>query len=373
MGVIGLAQWLKQAASTRISLDDFDKSKEPGMHHVVVDGHFELHLACGNPVVALPLVLDDDVIPLATSVANNLNKLASVGWVITVVFDGRTPPAKGTTADSRTSDREKARERCMELRGGGGSVDGGAELGRAAVRAVHFTPWIVARVSRVLRRLLCVTCLTSPYESDAQLLLIERMLLKQGKRVLVRATDSDLIVLGVRSQLWNVVEEDGRLIGEVFTQEGVTRPQMPALSGDTEGHHLLRMLHGVDVDGTSELVWWSSVPEAVMERLLLWGSVAGNDYSKFPGIGPKKALGHCLRKIDGDFPTVPDVVESVSVATRLPPTEIADAINKSRTMALHPVVYCPEEGRQLHLSGCTSAEDVTRWTGACAPVVRKGK
>lgn len=78
MGVRGLSALLKGFASKRIALDDVDEGHGAG-NHIVVDGHFELHRAAGTGPVAVPLVVDDNVVPLAMSMANNLNKLRNVG------------------------------------------------------------------------------------------------------------------------------------------------------------------------------------------------------------------------------------------------------------------------------------------------------
>lgn len=238
MGVKGLSGWLKEFASTRIALNDVDEEEDAGKH-IIVDGNFELHRAGGLGPAALSLVAFDDVVPLAMSMANNLNKLAAVGWELTVVFDGRTPPSKAGTARSRSSDRERARERCMELLLNEVPLNR-AELERVAKRAVAFPSSVVRRVSYIIGHVLRCSCVISPYESDPQLKVLEDLYLRNGKRCLVRGTDSDLVVLWVRSLLWNVTEEQGgRLFGDVILLEAVTRPQLSVMGGETQAHEFL--------------------------------------------------------------------------------------------------------------------------------------
>lgn len=360
MGVNGLSPYLKEVASKRVPLDDEDGTRQK---HLVVDGHFALHKAAGIGGVAVPLVLDDNVVPLAMSMATSLNKLASAGWGITVVFDGAPPPGKGATTRSRSSERERARQQCLRLRESNVPLQHPG-LQKAAVNAVAFTSHIVARVSRIVSRALRCECITAPYEADPQLRVLEEMYTRMGKRVLVRENDSDLMVIGVRSLLWEVVSEEGRLFGNIFTHEGITRPQMHALrAGTTHGHEFLRLLHGVDQGGSGDAVWWSSRPDEVMARLQLWASVSGNDYSKFPGIGKAKATDFCLRKKCGQFPTLADVTEDLVGSTTWTEAEVTASLDRSRDMTLHPVVFCPEVGVQRHLSGCAPTGRVTSNTG----------
>lgn len=267
---------------------------------------------------------------------------------MTLVFDGASPPGKGGTTTSRSEERAQARQRCVDMLSQKVPLDN-RELQRAAVNAVAFTSNIVARVARVVGRLLHCECITSPYEADAQLFVLEDLYLSMGKRVLVRATDSDLIVVGVRSLLWNV-ETDGRgLIGDVITREGITHPQINALrTGVSDGMKFVRLLHGVG-DGASlgDEIWWLSQEDGVMERLLLWASVSGNDYSNFPRVGPAKATDICLRKKDGEFPTLEHVVGSLVACTSMGEGDVRACLERSRNMTRTPVVYIAVVHRQV--------------------------
>lgn len=360
MGVAGLPARLKEVASKRVALDACDS--EARGRHVVVDGHYAPHRAGGTADVAVPLVLDNDVVTLAMTLANRLNMLATAGWAITVVFDGRTPPGKANTACGRASEREEARRRCVELDKDENVKRDNNELRKTAVRAVHFSSSIVARVSRILVHVLGCTCVRAPYESDAQLAVLEAMYLKMGKQVLVHGTDSYLTVLGERSLLWEFADEDGSLYGQVITQQAITCPQFHALKGEGDGSQLLRLLHGM-TEGREGDVFVEGNAELVMHRLRIWSSVAGNDYSKFEGIGPKKAIDICLRSSVGVLPTLDELAGEISRVGRFSVVEVEAALRRSETMTLHPVVYCLETGQQRHLSACDSTEEITRETG----------
>lgn len=361
MGVNGLPVMMKEVAFKRIALDACDS--EARDRQLVVDGHYVLHRAGGIADIAVPLILDDNVVPLAMSVANRLNMLATAGWTITVAFDGRTPPGKGNTACGRASTRGEARERCFELANDSQVSRNNTELRKAATRAVHFSSSIVARVSRILVHVLSCTCMRAAYESDPQLAVLESMYLKMGNEVLVHGTDSDLMVLGVRSLLWDVTEEDGGLYGQVFTQQAITRPQLHVLNGNGGGSDLLRWLHGITECNRGDDVWWSNDSVLVMARLRIWASVAGNDYSKFTGIGPKKAIDICLSSSIAVLPTLGEVAREISRGGRCSAAEAKSALQRSETMTLHPIVYCLETGQQRHLSGCESTEEITKETG----------
>lgn len=364
MGVKGLLVWLKVFASKRIALDV--EEEHAGVPQIVVDGHFELHRAGGSGQAAISLGAHDDVVPLAMLVANNLNKLVRARWELTVVFDGRTPPSQDGTASSRSSDRDRAREPCLELLSEP-SLNR-PELERVAKRAASFPTTVVRRVSRIIQHLLRCSCVVSPYESDPQLKVLEELYLRNGKKCLVRGTDSDLLVLGVRSLLWDVVQEpDGRLFGDVIELDAVTRPQMGVLRGDTRAHEFLRLLHGVDEhDNRGDDVWWGVDTAGVMARLRLWSSVAGNDYSSYPGIGPVKAMDICLRRnTDGEFPDSEEVTQALSLSTNWAEDYVRASLETSRIMTVHPVVFSLEMGRQKHMSGGSPTPDITLRTGGC--------
>lgn len=119
---------------------------------VLVDGHFELHRSASRAEAAIPLLLRDDVIPLALAVADHLKCFSSAGWDITVVFDGDSPPSKSRTAQAQSSGRTEALELFRRL--SPEFPTNRDKLEAAGKNAVSFSPHIVARVARVLRHVL---------------------------------------------------------------------------------------------------------------------------------------------------------------------------------------------------------------------------
>lgn len=361
MGVAGLPQLLKEVASKEVRLDGCGEN-EGSERHIIVDGHFALHRAASNASAAVSMVVHDNIEPLANIMAHRLNVLRSAGWELTVVFDGRTPPGKANTAQSRASVREGSRQTCLKLLQEGVPANH-PDLEAAAKRAVHFSSFVVARVARLLVSRLRCTCIRAPYESDGQLAFLEHTYLTMGREVIVHGTDSDLLVLGVRALLWEVREDEGRVFGQVYARANLVRPQLQVLRSDGEGGEFLRLLHGIlDRGGANgDGAWWYGQEADVMERLRAWAGVAGNDYSKFRGIGPKRAMDICLRH--GSLPTLSQLASAISPVDGRPPDEVEAILQRSKNMTLHPVVYCIETGRQQHLSGCDSADDITRETG----------
>lgn len=94
--------------------------------------------------------------------------------------------------------------------------------------------------------------------------------------------------------------------------------------------------------------------------------MAGNDYCKYPGVGPKRAMDFCLRQgSDVESPTSEDFNQALVSCTRLTAVEVIYSQETSRIMAVYPIVYSLSHGQQQHMSGCLSAEEVTkRTTGA---------
>lgn len=121
--------------------------------------------------------------------------------------------------------------------------------------------------------------MTSPYESDPQLKVLEDFYRGQGRHVLVRGNDSDDKTMNLLHDVWE--GGGGQLFGEVIEQSAIGRPQMQVLGGTSKAHDFIRRLHGVDNDtDPDDSTSWSPSAEAVQSRLRLWSFVAGNDYSK---------------------------------------------------------------------------------------------
>ncbi|CAN0375229.1 unnamed protein product, partial [Pylaiella littoralis] len=161
------------------------------------------------------------------------------------------------------------------------------------------------------------------------------------------------------------MEEGGNLYGEVIRSQDVTRPQPSVImEGETQAHEFLRLLHGVDRDGggSGDEVWWTADEDEVMARLRLWSYVAGNDYSSFPGVGPVTVMDVCLRQVSGGLPTLEDIARALAGSTRLPAADVRYSLETSVIMSIHPVVYPLGDGKQQHLSGCSSTDALTKRT-----------
>ncbi|CAN0314459.1 unnamed protein product, partial [Laminaria digitata] len=195
MGVAALLSSLKHVASERVDLND-------GVGTIMFDGHASMHRSAGKDHVAVPLVLNNDVRSLVLDILSEMMRFEKAGWTIVVVFDGATPPSKACTSQSRSGERAKKLEASRALQAKL-PVDR-RELCRLAKSAVDFTAPMVAKVSQMLSHSIRGQFITAPFEADPQLKVMEDIFSGSGKRCFVRANDSDMVVLGVRSLLWDV-------------------------------------------------------------------------------------------------------------------------------------------------------------------------
>lgn len=356
MGVASCLALLKPVASRPVDLND-------GRGFILYDGHACMHRAASKGEVAVRLALDNDVKALASDMLFELRTMEEKGWVVVVVFDGATPPSKVDTSNSRSSARLQALQQCRRLRAQ--QPINHKELEKHARKAAAFTPTVVARVSRILRHSLRADCITAPFEADAQLKVMEDNYSREGQRCFVRANDSDLIVLGVRSLLWDVkIDHDGRVFGECITRANVVRPQLQILHNSDASSAFLRRLHGMVANTPrSDRVWLSGSGEGVvMTNLRNWACVAGNDYSKFTGIGPVRALEFAMPF--GATQTIDEIAASIAIDIQAPEEGVLTSLRTSIDMFLHPVVWDPTTGAHRHLSRATSSVDITSNTGA---------
>lgn len=352
MGVVGLLASLKQVASERVDLND-------GAGTVIYDGHASMHRSAGKDHVAVPLLLNNDVRELVLDMLVEMMRFEEAGWKIVVIFDGASPPSKACTSEARARERSRKLEACRALQEQL-PVDS-RELGRLAKSAVEFTAPMVAKVSQMLMHSLRAECITAPFEADPQLKVMEDLCSTPGRRCFVRANDADLAVLGVRSLLWGVGVDAGGLWGDCIQQTHILHPRTGAFEMSSKPFAFLRKLHGVD-PGDS-LATWSNSEDEVMTRLRNHACVAGNDYTKFAGIGPAHAL-------DIATPHGPPISPE-QIATNLAafsPAFQEDAVlaqlKTSMDMFCHPVVWDPATGAHRHLSGVETSNAITRNTGA---------
>ena len=364
MGVHGLLGFAKPAASRYVDL----RYGQGG--RIIADGHYLLHKFFYREGCALALVMGDDVKPLAREIVNHVTAFTNARWNVTIVFDGSSPPAKRRTATSRAKKRDAAREKCLAA-AAMGDLDSASNH---AKQAPSFSARVVARVSSIVMHETLAETTTAPFEADGQLKAMEDFYADGGERCLVYGTDSDLLVLGARSVLWEVSSPGGILGGQVIYTDNILRPSPSVFTGGSAGR-FMRMLHGVGPEG--ELQKESpSLPSAgiVVERLLDFSCLAGNDYLKISGIGPATAIDIALA---GDV--VPDNEDTHSrdarmtdlaqkVVARFPASgsvqDVRQDISIARDMFEHQVVWMPETGKHAHLSGTATSEVLQVATGA---------
>lgn len=308
-----------------------------------------------------------------------MRKFSSRGYRVTVVFDGATPPAKRSTSVDRTRKREESAAAARRLVDDGGDI---TEVNRLAASACVFDGRINARLAAQLRQLELCEVYIAPGEADAQLVLLQEMHIAEGATVFVYATDSDLIVLGVKSLLYQVSERNRQLSGMVISSDLLFQPTPAALQQSTAAHSFLRQLHGAPKDHNPEATA-TPLPEATARIMLLFYSmVVGNDYAKFHNIGPAAAARLLLRV----SPYIPQAVlegmePSLSVATIIGElaegvlsesgmedtdgarTEVDDRLMAAYSMFRHPVVWDPLADELRHLSGIGSTAGIARHTG----------
>lgn len=124
-----------------------------------------------------------------------------------LVVDGAVPAAKAETSTKRAMVREWALDE-ME----NSSQQAQSEL---AEKAAQLTPEIIRRMLVLVQAATECECMVAPFEADGQLQLLERLCNKTHARVFVYAADSDLMVLGVESLLWEVKVANCGINGQV--------------------------------------------------------------------------------------------------------------------------------------------------------------
>lgn len=368
MGTPRLLEQLKQGASQEIDL------RHGQGRRLVVDGHAALHRAAFRQNVAAELVLRNCVTALAQAVAADLQVFERYGWAVTIVFDGPPPPAKKRTTESRLGEREAAR---VEAR-----TAEGREREKLLMKAVNFTPRVVARTSALVRALIRGECVTAPYEADAQLVSTQNYYLGRfpDEEVFIWANDSDIFVLGALNLLWDVRGLRGRawddFTGSCIRRDLVLSPSAAVLADVSRGQ-FLRRLHHFPADPRTWGPSYRSLlqPSRVSERLVDIACLAGNDHYKFDGIGWATASEIALRvspSYDNEARLAPaDVVGALanSVVHHQRSTgglSVHDAEGRiwaARHMFMHPVVFDLASSCQQHLSGVVGTPDITSITG----------
>eukprot|EP00904_Undaria_pinnatifida_P014051 jgi/Undpi1/9777/HiC_scaffold_27.g12233.m1 len=286
------------------------------------------------------------------------------GWDLVVVFDGAPPPGKAHASSSRSGDRANAIEACGHLQAQ--RPVNRTELEKHATRAAKFTPTTVARVAKMLRHSLRADCIAAPFEVYSQLKVIEGLYSGSVRRCFVRANDSDFTVLIVRSVIWDVNMENGGLFGQCIRFASVSQPRDEVFSDFSIQYDFLRRLHGVGTSAIDEHVApaWSTDGEAVMARLRNFACVAGNDYSKFKGIEPMRAMDIAFSF--GNALSTLDVAMALAANTSSQTEVVLPQLKTSMDVFCHAVVWGPLTGTHRHLSGVEACTDITSNTGTLA-------
>ena len=377
MGVTKLASYAKAVASCSVHLGD-----GRGCDHVIIDCGYLNHRLCTRGVAASQLLLHDDVLQIAAEIGNEVRMFEERGYLVTVVFDGTTPPAKQCTSDSRARSREESARQARDLHRE--HPRRRQEINKLASGACVFDSRVNARIAMHIKNHIKGEVHIAPGEADPQIVVFQDIHLRtRTGQVYVYATDSDLLVLGLRQLLYDVRVECGVMTGRCTKAALLFTPTEWSLSQDTPEHAFLRQLHGLpkdkkDVDHT---VIMEPLPETIARyRLLLYAIVVGNDFASFQNIGPVAAAKLVLRPVQNpgrgsmsvtcnEFEaTVEGLSERVVVASRQednPSTrrEAEKQLRKCYTMFNHAVVWSPTRGVLQHASGVSSSEDITIHTG----------
>lgn len=367
MGVQGLARVLKVVAGEDVDL------REGGGGVILVDGHFIMHQTACTGGVAEALVLNEDEVPLFRGVAARLERLVEAGWLVVVVFDGATPPGKLGTSQRRLDNRERALSNCRDAKANLNGTGARAQVQRFARNAVRFSPLVTAKVAKRLAEALRVQCIIAPFEADPQLKLLEEMFTRMGKVCYVYATDSDLVVLGVRRLLYDI---DISLQGRYISRAKLLVPQEDVLGKtDSFPHTFLRLLHGIYTEDELRGGVLQLADEATVTARLLWYACTnGNDYSKLPGVGERGAVDVSLRRQSakttlsaGETVIVGEMAEHLAArpGIGLSAAEVVASISKAKDMFSHGVAFDPTTGEHRHLSGQDPTPALSLLTGVC--------
>ena len=338
---------------------------------VVVDGGFLLHRMATRGEAAYQMVFEADVTAMVRQCAKEIKRLEDRGLTVWVVFDGATPPAKGSTGEGRRLRRERKETEARELDAAAGSR---LKVNQLAAESCSFDARTTAQIATLLRSKIEGRVYIAPREADPQLVVFQDMLLDKGYDVVVYGNDSDLIPLGVEKLLFELTEQRGHLAGRCIIARLILQPQPWAFKKGTDAHAFLRQLHGLPKEHDKDLVATPLDREAARRRLIMFSIVAGNDFVKFDGVGPVTAARMALTPVDRSncpSPGEPEQDALAGIGQRLAnfskgEDDFADVLAKLRlgwNMFMHGVVWDPSTSAHRHLSGVESSEDITNATG----------
>lgn len=369
MGVDGLSPLLKTVGNFVAYLG---RKGADGKEAVLVDGGFLLHQMATRGDAAYQLVFKNDVSGMVRQCAAEIRRFERRGITVWVVFDGATPPAKGSTGDERRLRRESKAQEARQLDAAAGSR---LKVSQLAAEACSFDTRTTAQIATLLRPKIDGRVYIAPREADPQLVVFQDLLFEKGYDVMVFGNDSDLIPLGVQKLLFEIKENRGALVGRCVVAKLVLSPQPWAFKKDTRAHAFLRQLHGLPKEHCKGLDATALEQEAARQRLVLFSVVAGNDFVKFGGIGPVTAAEIVLTAVDRSncYPPQAESWEGVleDIAIRVSRCSrdgdntagVMAKLMKAFNMYTHPVVWDPSESTHRHLSRVESSADITKDTG----------
>lgn len=187
MGVTGLSPLLKGIGSLAVYLG---RGGVNGKEAVVVDGGFLLHRMATRGDAAYQMVFEADVTAMVRQCAKEIKRFEDRGLTVWVVFDGATPPAKGSTGEGRRLRRECKEREARELDAAAGSR---LKVNQLAAESCSFDARTIAQIATLLRSEIEGRVYIAPREADPQLVVFQDMLLDKGYDVVVYGNDSDLI------------------------------------------------------------------------------------------------------------------------------------------------------------------------------------
>ncbi|CBJ32902.1 conserved unknown protein [Ectocarpus siliculosus] len=280
-------------------------------------------------------------------------------FLVTVVFDGRPPPAKSGTSQHRRERRQKSAQQARALHDAGGCP---VEINKLASAACAFDGRVTAEIATRLRARIRGEVNIAPGEADPQLAVFQDIHLATGANVYVYANDSDFTVLGVLDLLVEVVKNArGELVGRCVRQRLLFQPTTWSFlrSGDVRGR--LRQLHGIH-QPVDEGFDYTPLPEpTARRRLLLFAIIVGKDFAKFKNVGPVTAAR--LAFVDTESVSGRHLCYHSMRLWETWPQGCWWSPGRRTRLLRGPVVWNPLSGELQHLSGASTREEITRHTG----------
>lgn len=365
MGVADLLKLCKQGASLDVSFTRGD-----GNSLLLVDGGFMLHKVLSWARVAAALHAGNAQ-PLMDACVKFVQRFREAGWVVFVVFDGISPPAKLRTATERLARRQEAEGKLLD------PATSESDRTKLVKQCVGLDARTREKVSRAIKARCESETVIAPYEADAQLVVMEKQMGANYDRCFIHANDSDIIILGGLRVAWNITTKGDELVGQVIFREVLLNPPRDILADQTRGD-FLRKLHAVPLGCENSL---ALDEEAAEERLLHLAIVSRHDYQRYNGVGCATALKIALPPLDEQIACADNsaagagidrlaaLVAEVSGTSQV---DVRRALQVSVTMFRHSVVFDMHIGLQrrqhkLPMDSIEAETEASVSTGAGSP------